>query len=277
MFGTLNLLHAMREVSRTSHLIKIGTMGEYGTPNLPIPEGEVEIEIDGHRDLLPFPRSAWSWYHQTKVHDTHNIRMACKLWGIRCTDVMQGIVYGSKVDGMYGKQAMNTRLDFDQYFGTAINRFVVQAVIGHPLTIYGRGTQVRSILPLQDSINCLNLIALNPPAPGVYRELNQFHEYMGVASMADIVVGAHYELTGVKPDINHYENPRREKEEHFYQPMRSILERMGYRPSQNINKVVRCMIIEVLKYKGELEKFSQAIVPTTHWSGDTHAAQTLSN
>lgn len=277
MFSTLNLLYAMRDYSKNSHLIKIGTMGEYGQPNIPIPEGEVTIEINGHKDKLPFPRAAGSWYHQTKVHDTHNIRMACKIWGLRCTDIMQGIVYGCSIKEMNGQSSLNTRLDFDQYFGTVINRFVVQAVTGHPLTVYGSGTQVRSILPLQDSINCLGLLALSPPAPGVYRELNQFQEYRSISDMARVVEEAHHELTGAKPEVLHYENPREEMEEHFYEPVRDVLPTLGYVPSENIEKVVRCMILKVLEREPLLEEYKPAIIPTAHWSGDNRAAQTLRN
>jgi len=277
LFSTLNVLYAMRDQSRTAHLIKIGTMGEFGQPNVPIPEGEVLVEIDGHRDMLPFPRAAGSWYHQTKVHDTHNIRMACKIWGLRCTDVMQGVVYGNKIKEMYEKPELNTRLDFDQYFGTVINRFIVQAVLDHPLTIYGRGTQVRSILPLQDSINCLGLIALSPPAPGMYRELNQFQEYKSISEMAHIVQEAYYELTGSEPKVLHYENPRQEKEEHFYKPMREILPTMGYAPSERIEQVVRGMIADVIENKLFLSKYKKAIIPTAHWSGDKRAIQELRN
>lgn len=277
LHSTINVLYAMRENSRNAHLIKIGTMGEYGQPNVPIPEGEVRIEIDGYSDMLPFPRAAGSWYHQTKVHDTHNIRMACKIWGLRCTDVMQGVVYGCSVKEMYEIDGLNTRLDFDQYFGTVVNRFIVQAVLDHPLTIYGSGTQVRSILPLQDSINCLGLIALSPPAPGMYRELNQFQEYKSIAEMARIVHEAYYELTGRQPEVLHYENPRKEKEEHFYKPVRDILPTLGYVPSERIEKVVRCMLVKVLESKLILEKYKEAILPTAHWSGDNRAIQTLKN
>lgn len=277
LFSTLNVLYAIKYSCHDAHLIKIGTMGEYGTPDLPIPEGKIEIEIDGHKDRLPFPRDAHSWYHQTKVHDTHNIRMACRLWGMRCTDIMQGIVYGLSTEEMFNHPDLNTRLDFDQYFGTVINRFVVQSIIGHPLTIYGAGTQVRSILPLQDSINCLSILADNPPPLGEYRELNQFHEYRNICAMAKIVRDAYYELTDIKPEIQFYKNPREEKENHVYEPAREILTAFGYVPSGKIEKIVRCMILKCADMESHLKAHEDVIIPTTNWSGVVGPAQTLDN
>jgi UDP-sulfoquinovose synthase len=277
LITTLNVLYAMRYSCPNSHLIKIGTMGEYGTPGVPIPEGKIEIEIDGYKDRVTFPRDAHSWYHQTKVHDTHNIRMACRIWGLRSTDIMQGIVYGSSIEETFNIPELNTRMDFDQYFGTVINRFVVQAIIGHPLTIYGTGGQVRSILPLQDSINCLSLLAVNPPPPGKYRELNQFHEYRSIRDMANVVKDAYRELYGSEPEIQYYKNPREEKEEHVYEPVRKILNRFGYVPSGKIEKIVRCMIIKCADMAPHLRNHEQAIKPTTKWSGVDGPVETFDN
>ena len=275
MHGMLNLLFAVKEIDPSIHIVKIGTMGEYGQPNIPIPEGNSEITINGRTDSLPFPRAAGSWYHQTKVHDTHNIRMACSMWGLSCTDVMQGIVYGSRVGAMGTTPELATRLDFDECFGTIINRFVVQAAIKHPLTVYGMGTQVRSILPLQDSINCLMLLAKNPPKTGEYREVNQFHEYFSLNEMAEIVHEAYYELTGDKPEINHIRNPRTEKDKHFYAPEAKILNSLGYKNSECIQKTVRCMLINVLEYRTILENYKRVVTPTVTWTGDTYSASIL--
>lgn len=273
LFGTLNLLYAAKEACPNAHIIKIGTMGEYGTPDIPIPEGNCNITIDGRTASLPFPRSAGSWYHQTKVHDTHNIRMACNLWGLTCTDVMQGIVYGTRVRAMLSNPILRTRLDFDECFGTIINRFVVQAIIGHPLTVYGSGEQIRSILPLQDSINCLTLISQNPPDKGGYREINQFHEYMSLNEMATIVSIAYEELTGKTAYIEHYQNPRIEKEDNFYKPKCGKLKKMGYENSDCIQKVVRCMLIDAFENRHVLREYKSVIMPIVRWSGDTRMVE----
>lgn len=169
--GTFNILFAMQELAPESHLVKLGTMGEYGTPNVDIPEGFFEIEYRGRKDRLPFPRQAGSWYHWSKVHGSNNIMFACKIWGLRSTDIMQGVVYGTRIDEM-DSEPLLTRLDFDQCFGTAINRFCCQAVIGEPLTPFGKGHQRRGFLPLRDSMQCLTLAIENPPEAGEYRVFN---------------------------------------------------------------------------------------------------------
>ncbi len=96
--GTLNLLFAMRDVAPECHLVKLGTMGEYGTPNIDIEEGFLEIHHNGRKDVLPFPKQPGSFYHLSKVHDSHNIAFATKIWGLRTTDLNQGVVYGTMTD-----------------------------------------------------------------------------------------------------------------------------------------------------------------------------------
>ena len=150
--GTLNILYAMRQECSNAHLVKLGTMGEYGTPNIDIPEGFFEITYRGRQDTLPFPRQAGSWYHWSKVHDSGNVMFACRIWGLRSTDIMQGVVFGTRIDEMGDDERLMTRLDFDESFGTTINRFCCQAVIDHPLTVFGAGGQTRGFLPLRDSM-----------------------------------------------------------------------------------------------------------------------------
>lgn len=176
MDGSLNILYAMKEVCPKAYLVKLGTMGEYGTPNIDIPEGFFTIEYRGRTDILPFPRQPGSWYHQTKVHDSHNIMFACKIWGLRSTDIMQGVVFGTRIDEMKDDERLLTRSDFDQCFGTVINRYCAEAVIGHPLLPFGAGRQRRGFLPLRDSMQCLNIAITNPPKEGEYRVFNQFEE-----------------------------------------------------------------------------------------------------
>ena len=274
MIGALNLVWAVHEAKSNAHIIKLGTMGEYGTPNLPIPEGSCKVSVGGFSETLPFPRSAGSWYHQTKVHDTHNFRMACNIWNLRCTDIMQGIVYGTKVEAMRS-EFLSTRFDFDECFGTVINRFVVQAVCELPLTLYGAGTQIRSILPIQDSINCMKLLAENPAELGKYREVNQFCECMSLIDMAKVVVEAYEELTDKKACAINIINPRIEKEKHIYKPQARVLKNLGYVTSGNIGNIVRCMLIAILDQKSKLMDFQDVLTPTIAWTGDAHSVNEI--
>nr|MBA2514909.1 NAD-dependent epimerase/dehydratase family protein [Solirubrobacterales bacterium] len=162
VIGNLNLLFAMRDHVPDAHLVKLGTMGEYGTPNIDIEEGYIEIEHKGRKDLLPFPKLPGSLYHLSKVHDSHNIHFACRIWGLRATDLNQGVVYGVETEESVADERLVTRFDYDQYFGTVLNRFCVQAVIGHPLTVYGEGGQTRGFLNIRDTLQCVELAVLNP-------------------------------------------------------------------------------------------------------------------
>ena len=155
----------MREVCPQAHLVKLGTMGEYGTPGVEIPEGHFEVDFRGRKALLPFPRQAGSWYHLSKVHNSHNLAFATGLWGLSVTDLMQGIVYGARVQGLAEEASLSTRLDFDAIFGTVVHQFCAQAAIGDNLTVYGNGSQRRGFIALTDSIQCLCLVLANPPKP----------------------------------------------------------------------------------------------------------------
>src|ERR1700740_1477703 len=146
--GTMNVLFAIRELNLDCHLIKLGTMGEYGTPNIDIEEGYIEIEHNGRKDVLPFPKQPGSFYHLSKVHDSHNIMFVCRMWGLRATDLNQGVVYGTTTDETAMDEALINRFDYDDVFGTVLNRFCVQAAIGQPLTVYGKGGQTRGFLGL---------------------------------------------------------------------------------------------------------------------------------
>src|SRR5213596_192113 len=213
--GTLNLLFALRDYAPDCHLVKLGTMGEYGTPNIDIEEGFIEIEHKGRRDVLPFPKVPGSLYHLSKVHDSHNIHFACRIWGLRCTDLNQGVVYGIETPEMQMDERLLTRFDYDQAFGTALNRFCVQAVIGHPLTVYGKGGQTRGFLNIRDTLECVELAVTNPAGRGEMRVFNQFTEQFTVLELAEITRRAGAEL-GFDVEIEHVENPRVELEEHYY-------------------------------------------------------------
>ncbi len=263
--GTNNILFAMKKHAPKCHLLKLGTMGEYGTPNIDIPEGFFEIEYRGRKDTLPFPRQAGSWYHLSKVHDSHNIMFACKIWGLRSTDIMQGVVHGIVTDEMVSDDLL-TRFDFDEAWGTALNRFCAQAVIGHELTPYGKGGQTRGYIALRDSVQCMTLAAENPPKDGEYRVLNQFDETYSVNDLAKHVVEVSGEF-GISAKIWSIENPRLEKEEHYYHPDREKLPALGFKPTNDLNTELRLTIPKLMKYKGRIEEKKESIMPKIKWRG----------
>jgi UDP-sulfoquinovose synthase len=266
LIGTLNVLYAMKESCPGAHLVKLGTMGEYGTPNLDIPEGFFTIEYRGRQDTLPFPRQAGSWYHQTKVHDTHNIMFACKIWGLRSTDIMQGVVFGTSIDEMREDERLVTRFDFDQCFGTTVNRYCAQAVIGHPLTPYGKGHQKRGFIPLRDSMQCITLAVQNPPKPGEYRVFNQFAEVYNVTELAEKTRRIGNEM-GLEVKIRNLENPRAEKEEHYYHPDHQHLFDLGYKPSHGVEHELRIMLKDLARYRERIEARKEALLPDIRWDG----------
>lgn len=266
LVGTLHILYAMKEVSPAAHLIKLGTMGEYGTPNIDIPEGFFTIEYRGRTDTLPFPRQANSWYHQTKVHDSNNVMMACRLWGLRSTDIMQGVVFGTRIDEMGDDERLATRFDFDQCFGTAINRYCAQAVIGHPLSPYGLGHQLRGFLPLRDSMQCMTLAIENPPKEGECRVFNQFEEVYDISELAQKVKKV-ADGMGLKVEVKNVENPRNEKERHYYNPDHKHLLDLGYKPSHDIETEMKVMLTDLMKYRDRIEARREALVPDIRWDG----------
>src|SRR5207344_40451 len=216
VIGTLNLLFSLRDHVPDCHLIKLGTMGEYGTPNIDIEEGFIEIEHKGRTDTLPFPKLPGSLYHLSKVHDSHNIHFACRVWGLRSTDLNQGVVYGIETPETRLDERLITRFDYDELFGTALNRFAVQAVIGHPLTVYGKGGQTRGYLNIVDTLACVEIAVTHPATAGEFRVFNQFTEQFSVQQLAEHVQKAGAEV-GLKVAVDPIENPRVEMEEHYYQ------------------------------------------------------------
>lgn len=272
--GSLNVLWAMKEVCPDAHLVKLGTMGEYGTPNIDIPEGFFEIEYRGRKDVLPFPRQANSFYHLTKVHDSNNTVFACKTWGLAATDIMQGVVFGTQIDEMGDDPRLLSRLDFDQCFGTAINRFACQAVIGHPLTLYGAGGQTRGFLPMRDSMQCLTLAIENPPAPGEYRVFNQFEECYTIEALAYKVREA-AEAVGLETEIYHYDNPRTESDHHYYNPDRQHLIDLGYQPTHDVVAEVRIMLQDLLPHKERIYAKYDILVPDIRWNGGRHRSHRI--
>ncbi|MGZ4137125.1 MAG: NAD-dependent epimerase/dehydratase family protein [Actinomycetota bacterium] len=260
--GTLNVLWAMAEFAPDAHLVKLGTMGEYGTPNIDIEEGFITIDHNGRSDTLPFPKLPGSWYHLTKVHDSHNIHFACRIWGLRSTDLNQGVVYGIETEETKLDERLNTRFDYDEVFGTALNRFCVQAVIGHPLTAYGKGGQTRGYLNIVDTLQCVELAALNPPAAGEYRVFNQFTEQFSIVQLAEKVqeAGAHH---GLDVAIEHLENPRVELEDHYYNATHTKLMDLGLRPHLLSETLIESMISTIERYKDRV--IPDHIMPSTRW------------
>ena len=264
--STFNLLFAIRDLAPETHLLKLGTMGEYGTPNVAIPEGFFEIDYRGRKDRLPFPRQAGSFYHWSKVSGSNHVMFASKIWGVRSTDVMQGVVFGTRIDNMGDDERLLTRLDFDQCFGTAINRFSCQAVIGHPITTYGKGSQKRGFLPLRDSMQCLTLALENPPKHGEYRVFNQFEEVHNLTELANKVQKAAANV-GMDVEIRGVDNPRAEQEDHFYEPDHSNLLDLGYKPTHDVEAEVTIMLEDLQKHSDRVERYRAALMPDVRWDG----------
>jgi UDP-sulfoquinovose synthase len=262
--GTLHLLYAIRETCPEAHLVKMGTMGEYGTPNVDIPEGFFDIEYRGRSDRLPFPRQAGSWYHWSKVFDSGDVMFASRIWKLRATDVMQGVIYGIRTPEMTDPRLL-TRFDFDETWGTAINRFIAQAVLGVPITPYGKGHQKRGFIALEDSMQSLRLAVEHPPDPGEYRVLNQFDAAYSVNDLADLTARIATEL-GMQPTIDHPPNPRVEAEEHYYEPIHEQLVRLGYQRSRELPDVMREIFHDLLRYRRRLEARRHVVQAAVRWA-----------
>lgn len=272
LVGTFRLIAALHELRPAAHLIKLGTMGEYGTPNIAIPEGFFEVEYRGRRDVLPFPRQAGSWYHWSKVHGSHNVMFACRLWGLRATDVMQGVVFGTRIDAPQHDPRLRTRLDFDEAFGTAINRYCCEAAIGHPLTPFGAGHQQRGFLPLRDCMQCLALAVENPPERGEYRVFNQFQEVYDLTELACKVQRVGAEL-GLNVAVRNLENPRTEADEHFYAPDHQRLLDLGYIPTTDIEAEIRVVLEDLLAERERIRRHAHVLVPSIRWTGGRRTAR----
>jgi len=257
--GTLNLLYAIAEVDPDIHLVKLGTMGEYGTPNIDIEEGFIEITHRGRSDVLPFPKQPGSFYHLSKVHDSHNIAFAARTWGLRATDLNQGIVYGQETPETTLHPDLSTRFDYDAVFGTVLNRFVVQASAGYPLTVYGKGGQTRGMLDIRDTLACVELALSNPAAAGEYRVFNQFTESWSVMDLAQMVVRA----TGDRIRIEAVPDPRVEDEDHYYRAAHTKLLDLGLMPHLLSESLVRSLLAVAERHAARI--VPAAIPPTVDW------------
>jgi len=260
--GTLNVLFAIQEFQPDCHLVKLGTMGEYGTPNIDIEEGYIRIQHNGREDVLPFPKQPGSFYHLSKVHDSHNIHFCCKIWGIRATDLNQGVVYGTVTDETAMDEALVNRFDYDEIFGTALNRFCVQAAIEHPITVYGKGGQTRGFLDIRDTVRCIELACLNPAARGEFRVFNQFTEQFSVLELAQMVQIAAKKF-GLSIQVDHLPDPRVEAEEHYYNAKHTKLTELGLKPHLLSESLLDSLVNIAMRHRDRVD--TRLLLPRVNW------------
>jgi UDP-sulfoquinovose synthase len=258
--GTLNLMYAIAEVNPAIHLVKLGTMGEYGYPNIDIEEGFIEITHNGRTDVLPYPKQPGSFYHLSKVHDSANIMFACRVWGLRSTDLNQGIVYGQSTPETDLDPVLATRFDYDGVFGTVLNRFCVQAVMGIPLSVYGAGGQTRGMLNIRDTLACVTLALENPADEGEFRVFNQFTESFSVRDMATMVQEASSRPVEIAQGL---ENPRVEREEHYFHAAHTKLLDLGLQPHFLTKGVITQMLDLIARHQDRVDV--EAVAPTVQW------------
>jgi len=257
--GNLTLLYAIAELNPDIHLVKLGTMGVYGTPNIDIEEGWLELEYNGRRDRMLFPKRPGSFYHLSKVHDSYNIEFACRIWDLRATDLNQGVVYGQQTPQTALDERLATRFDYDAVFGTVLNRFTIQAVIGHPLTVYGTGGQIRGIIDIRDTVRCIQLACENPANRGEFRVFNQMTESLSVREIADTVARAYPgEVT-----IENLENPRIEAPEHYYKVNHTKLVDLGLEPHLLSDTLIESLFDITKQYAHRVRV--DALRPTVNW------------
>lgn len=260
--GTLNLLYAIGELVPECHLIKLGTMGEYGTPNIDIEEGFITVEYKGRTDTLPYPKQPGSYYHLSKVHDSHNIMFACRTWGLRATDLNQGVVYNVETEETVSDPVLTNRYDYDGIFGTALNRFCAQAASGNPITVYGEGGQTRGFIDIRDTVRCIELAANNPPDAGEFRVFNQFTEQWSVLELAHLVEKVAHTLD-LEPKLARLRNPRVEKEAHYYNAVNTRLLDLGLKPHLLIEDTVERLLLTAMENRDRIHP--ETFVPQVDW------------
>jgi len=257
--GTLNVLYAIAEIDPDIHLVKLGTMGEYGTPNIDIEEGWLHIEHNGRSDRMLYPKRPGSFYHLSKVHDSHNIEFACRIWGIRATDLNQGVVYGQQTEQTAADDRLATRYDYDAVFGTVLNRFVVQAVLGVPLTVYGNGGQTRGLIDIRDTVRCIQLACESPAERGEFRVFNQLTQTMSVLQIAETIAAAFEEPV----TISKLDNPRVELEQHYYNVVYTGLTELGLHAHLLSDTLIESLV-DITKRYGHRAR-PEAMLPTIQW------------
>ncbi|NQV57943.1 MAG: NAD-dependent epimerase/dehydratase family protein [Rhodospirillales bacterium] len=262
VLGTMNLMFALRHSCPDAHIVKLGTMGEYGTPNIDIEEGWLDVKHNGRKDRMLYPKKPGSFYHLSKVHDSHNLEFGCRIWGMRVTDLNQGVVYGIETDETLLDRDLSTSFHYDSIFGTVLNRFVVQAVTGTPLTVYGKGGQTRGFLNIRDTLRCVELAVLNPAESGEFRVFNQFTEQFSVIELAELVQKV-ATSKGLDVELEHIENPRVEQEDHYFNAKNSKFVELGLEPHLLTDEVVSHMIDVAIEHKERIDK--QLILPNVKW------------
>ena len=262
--GTMNLLFGIQAICPDTHLVKLGTMGEYGTPNIDIEEGYLTVEHNGRTDTVLYPKLPGSFYHLSKVHDSNNIYFACRIWGLRATDLNQGVVYGIDTEQTVLDETLATSFHYDHVFGTVLNRFLVQASLGLPLTVYGKGGQTRGFLNIRDTLQCVELAARNPADRGEFRVFNQFTEQFSVRQLAEMVVAAGGRR-GLDVKVDQIENPRVEREEHYYNAKHSKLVDLGLEPNLLTETVLDDMLETILRHNAAVD--TSTLLPSIRWAG----------
>ena len=257
--GNLNLLFAIAAVDPSIHLVKLGTMGEYGTPNIDIEEGWLTVTHNGRTDRVLYPKRPGSFYHLSKVHDSHNIEFATRAWGLAATDLNQGVVYGAETPLTALDPRLATRFDYDAVFGTVLNRFVVQAVIGSPLSVYGSGGQTRGMIDLRDTVECIRLAVEHPADPGEFRVFNQMTQSFSLDDLARLVV----EAVPVPATVAHIDNPRVELEEHYYRVVHTRLEALGLKPHLMDVEFVSSLYDVVTRHRDHVDP--AVLAPSIDW------------
>jgi UDP-sulfoquinovose synthase len=261
--GNLNVMYAIADIDRDIHLVKLGTMGEYGQPNIDIEEGWIEIEHKGRKDRMIYPKKPGSFYHLSKVHDSHNIEFGCRIWGMRATDLNQGVVYGADTEQTKLDDRLATRFDYDGVFGTVLNRMVIQAVLGHSLTVYGNGSQTRGLINIVDTVECIRLASETPADRGEFRVFNQMTESLSINQIAETIAN---EFPG-EATIEHVENPRVEIYDHYYNVVHTALEHLGLKPTLLSTTLIDHLFDVVERYRDRVD--TAAIMPTVRWSETT--------
>jgi UDP-sulfoquinovose synthase len=257
--GNLNVMYAIADTDIDIHLVKLGTMGEYGTPNIDIEEGWIEIEHKGRKDRMLYPKRPGSFYHCSKVHDSTNIEFGCRIWGMRATDLNQGVVYGSDTEHTKLDPRLATRFDYDGVFGTVLNRMTIQAVLGHPLTVYGNGSQTRGLINIADTVECVRLASENPAERGEFRVFNQMTESMSIKEIAETIAR---EYPG-EATIEHVDNPRVELYDHHYNVTHTALEGLGLKPTLLSTTLIDQLFDVVERHRDRVDL--QAVMPTVRW------------
>ena len=262
IIGNLNLIFGIKKYCPNAHIIKLGTMGSYGTPNIDIEEGFIDIKYKGRKDVVQYPFKPHSFYHCSKAADSINLYFACRTWGLKATDLNQGVVYGIDTPETILSKYLNTSFHYDHIFGTVINRFLVQAAINKPLTIYGKGEQVRTFLNINDTIQCIELAIKNPPKTGEYKVRNQFTETFSINQIAELVLKALKDL-GLKGKVKYLKNPRTEMANHYYKASNKSFMKLGLKRRKLSISFLKENILQIINNKNLVDK--KTINPSINW------------